>query len=309
MSGARRYLALAHERFPPDALLRQAARGERAGFDGICCTDVLQPRRARGESGQAWAWLGAAGAITQRAALGTAGTAVVHRYHPAVVAQAFATLQIMFPGRVFLGAGPGDRRDETAAGMRWPEPDERLARLDEALAIIGRLLDGDTVSLDGEFFRVHRARLRSLPRRRVPVYVRADDPAVAAVAAYRGDGLWTTADPTIAGPAIAAYREERARLGREEGEILVQQAFSWAAHDDAALDAAGPWDDGPLIAASDPGEHAERVREMERMGATIAVLANVSGADPERAIDVYGEAVLPALRGVRVGSAWGANRA
>jgi coenzyme F420-dependent glucose-6-phosphate dehydrogenase len=331
VSGVRHHLSLAHEQFPPDALLRQAVLGERAGFDGICCSDHYQPWWTPGESGHAWAWLGAAGAMTERASLGTAVTAPVHRYHPAVVAQAFATLEIMFPGRVYLGIGSGESLNETPCGMLWPEPAEQLARMDEALEIIGRLLAGEVVDHDGEHFRTVGARLHSRPSRRVPLYVSAFNEGAAEVAARRGDGLWTMADPQIAEPVIEAYREERARLGRDEGEVLLQAGFSWAADDEAALAGASVWkaalvpefftddwhdpdamqrhaqetvsDDDlreGFIVSSDLGEHVERIREVERLGATTVVLMNVSGADPEGAIAAYGEGVLPALRGAAV---------
>ncbi len=332
MTAVRHHLALAHEQVPPDALLRQAVAAERAGFDGVCCSDHLQPWWTPGESGQAWVWLGAAGAATERVALGSAVTAPVYRYNPAVVAQAFATLEIMFPGRAYLGAGSGESLNETPCGMRWPEPEEQLARLDEALDIITRLLDGEVVNHEGEHFRTVGARLHSLPGRRVPVYVSAFNPGAAEVAARRGDGLWTMADPEMAEPVLAAYRDECGRVGREPGEILMHAGFSWARDDEAALAGASVWkaalvpgfftddwhdpdemqrhaqetvSDDELrqgfIISSDPEEHAERVREVERLGATIVVLMNVSGADPEGAIATYGERVLPALRGARVG--------
>ena len=331
MTDVRHHLALAHEQFPPDALLRQAAAGERAGFDGVRCSDHFQPWWTPGESGQAWAWLGAAGATTGDVALGSAVTAPVHRYHPAVVAQAFATLEIMFPGRLYMGIGSGESLNETPCGMRWPEPDEQLARMDEALGIIARLLDGEVVDHEGDHFRTVGARLHSLPARRVPVYVSAFHPGAADVAARRGDGLWTMADPEIAEPVLAAYRDACDRLGREPGEVVMHAGFSWAANDDAALAGASVWkaalvpefftddwhdpdemqrhaqeavsDDAlrnGFIISSDPAEHVERIRDVERLGATIVVLMNISGADPEGAIATYGERVLPALRGARV---------
>src|SRR3954470_6656364 len=99
----RYFAALAHERFPPDDLLRQAIDAEQAGFDGVCCSDHLAPwwtdETAPTNSGNAWVWLGAAAHATQRVQLGSAVTGVVHRYNPVVVAQQVATLELLAPGR------------------------------------------------------------------------------------------------------------------------------------------------------------------------------------------------------------------
>src|SRR5687768_15317270 len=88
----------AHEQFPPEALLRQATLAEEAGFDGLGCSDHLQPWWEPGESGHAWVWLGAAGQATSKLPLGTGVTPFGPRYHPVLVAQAWMTLERMFPG-------------------------------------------------------------------------------------------------------------------------------------------------------------------------------------------------------------------
>src|SRR3954452_8574461 len=92
-----------HEQFKPSELLRHAQLAEQAGFDGVTCSDHFQPWWEPGESAQAWMWLGAAGQATKSCAIGPAVTPALKRYPPALVAQAFATLEEMFPGRVFLG--------------------------------------------------------------------------------------------------------------------------------------------------------------------------------------------------------------
>src|SRR6478672_3962577 len=122
------WCALAHERFQPDDLLKQAEEAEQAGFDGICCSDHLAPwwtdTTAPTSSGNAWVWLGAAANATTRAKLGPAVTAIVHRYNPVVVAQQVATLEMLAPGRAFLGVGSGEAiapSDEQAleAAREW----------------------------------------------------------------------------------------------------------------------------------------------------------------------------------------------
>jgi coenzyme F420-dependent glucose-6-phosphate dehydrogenase len=330
--GVVRYnVALAHERFSPPDLLQQAIEAEQAGFDGVCCSDHLAPwwteRTAPTNSGNAWVWLGAAANATSRVQLGTGVTGIVYRYNPVVVAQQLATLELLAPGRAFLGVGSSEAMNEVPAGMAWPSTEEQLARTEEALTIITRLLDGETVDFDGRFFRTKGAVLYSRPQRRPPVYMSAFHEGAAEVAARLADGLWTLGDPLQAPKAIGAYRAARDQAGREPGEIILQMVFSFADSDDAALEQAREWKGtmvdehytDPLadpqdiyrrgedevsdskftkqiIASSDPDNHVKRIKMTEKLGATTIVLMNVSGSDPTAALRVYGEQVLPALR-------------
>jgi coenzyme F420-dependent glucose-6-phosphate dehydrogenase len=155
-------VALAHERFSPGDLLQQAVQAERAGFDVVCCSDHLAPWWAPHEPapaacGNAWVWLGAAGHATDSVSLGSAVTALTHRYNPVVVAQQIATLEDMYPGRAFLGAGSGEAMNEVPAGLVWPDVAEQLGRTEEALTIITRLLDGETVTFRGRYFSTESA--------------------------------------------------------------------------------------------------------------------------------------------------------
>jgi coenzyme F420-dependent glucose-6-phosphate dehydrogenase len=328
----RHFVALAHERFQPNDLLTQAIEAERAGFDGVACSDHLAPwwteATAPTSSGNAWVWLGAAAQATQRAQLGPAVTAIVHRYNPVVVAQQIATLELLAPGRAFLGAGSGEALNEVPAGMSWPSADEQLARTEEALAIIVRLLDGETVDFDGRFFRARGAVLYSRPDRRPPVYLSAFHEGAAELAGRVADGLWTLGDPKTAPALVRTYRKAAEAAGRAPGEILVQGMFSYAASDEQALEAAREWkgtmvdehytDDvhdpariyrrgedeisdeelaRQVICSADAGTHVQRIEELAKLGATIVVLMNISGADPHAAIRFYGESVLPALKG------------
>src|SRR3954464_4681354 len=206
----RYFAALAHERFTPDDLLQQAVEAEAAGFDGVCCSDHLAPwwtsATAPTNSGNAWVWLGAAAHATQHVQLGTGVTSIVHRYNPVVVAQQIATLELLAPGRAFLGVGSGEAMNEVPAGMTWPSTEEQLARTEEALTIITRLLDGETVDFDGRFFKTKGAVLSSPPPRRPPVYMSAFYEGAAEVAGRLADGVWTLGDPMQAPKVIAAYR-------------------------------------------------------------------------------------------------------
>jgi coenzyme F420-dependent glucose-6-phosphate dehydrogenase len=316
----------AHEQFPPDALLEQAVAAERVGFDGIGCSDHVQPWWESGESGHAWVWLGAAAQATGRGFFGTAVTPAGPRYHPLLIAQAWATMETMYPGRPYLGIGSGEALNEAPLGAEWPSPGEQVERMEEALEIVQRLFDGERLSERGKHFATDGAYLHTNPGRRPPIYVAAFGPRAARVAGRLGDGLWTLADPESAPELIDAYRGAAEDAGRESGEIVLQAAFSWAEDDEAALEGARVWkgsqpkefykadwhdpqaiyeegekqvsDDDlrkAMIIAAEPEAHVERIREVEAMGATTVALMNNSGADPLGAIDTYGKSVLPHL--------------
>ena len=189
------WIQLATEQFAPSDLVRQAIGAERAGFDAINVSDHYQPWWEPGESGHAWVLLGAICQAPERVPIGTGVTAPVFRHNPAVVAQAFTTVEELNPGRAFLGIGSGESLNETPCGMDWPPVGEQIARMDEALEIINRLFDGERLNFDGDWFRAKHAYLHTRPERRVPIYVSAFGEQAAGVAARRGDGLWTLADP------------------------------------------------------------------------------------------------------------------
>jgi coenzyme F420-dependent glucose-6-phosphate dehydrogenase len=325
------WVQLATEQFPPSELVDQAVEAERAGFDAVNVSDHYQPWWEPGHSGQAWTLLGAICNATERVGVGTGVTAPVYRYHPAVVAQFAATVEELSPGRGFLGIGSGEALNEVPCGMDWPDTGEQVRRMEEALQIIGRLLDGERVDHQGQFFRTRGAYLHTRGERRPPVYVSAFGPDAAGVAARCGDGLWTLADPDSAPELIDAYRSACDDAGKPPGEIILQTGFSWAEDDDAALEGARVWkatqpeeyftDDWhdpkamfekadrevsdeeftqAYIVSSDADHHVERVREIEALGATIVCLQNGSGAAPLEALRTYGERVLPALKGARV---------
>jgi coenzyme F420-dependent glucose-6-phosphate dehydrogenase len=324
-----RYLHLcAHEQFPPEQLLGQAVAAEDAGFDGIGCSDHLQPWWEPGEAGHAWVWLGAAAQATERVGFGTAVTPPGPRYHPVLIAQAWATMELMYPGRPYLGIGSGEALNEVPLGAEWPSPGEKVERMEEALEQIRALWDGERLS-GGRYFKTDRAYVHSRPEnRRPPIYVSAFGPKAAGVAGRQGDGIWTLADPESVPKILDAYKSAAEDAGREPGEVILQAAFSWGPDDEAALEGCRVWkgsqpkefyrddwhdpqamyeegerqvSDGELkealIVAADPDTHVERIREVEAMGATAVALMNNSGADPLGAIDVYKSSVLPRLQG------------
>jgi coenzyme F420-dependent glucose-6-phosphate dehydrogenase len=321
------YLGCVHEQNPPDLLLRCAVEGERAGFSGVACSDHFQPWWEPGQAGQAFVWLGAAAQATERVSFGPAVTSALYRYHPALVAQVFATLEVMYPGRVFLGIGSGESLNESPFGGDWPTPRGQLEALEEALVLILRLFDGERVDHSGRFFRTKGAYLHTRPNRRPPIYVAAFGPRTARLAGRYADGLLTAADPDGLAKIKDAWLGAADDAGREPGELVLQVGFSWAPDDDIALEqahvfkGAAPeefysedWHDPQAmyrrgiekisdeeftrrnIVSADPAEHVERLREVERLGATIINCANLSGPNVLEAVRTYGGQVLPRLR-------------
>jgi len=319
----RYFLGVSQEEFPPEALIEQAVAAEQVGFDGLSSSDHLQPWWEPGESGHTWPWLGAAGAATAKLPLGTGVTPTGARYHPALIAQAWVTLERLFPGRPFLGIGSGEALNEVPIGDDWPSVGDQIARMDEALSIIDRLWKGETITEEGRFYRCQDLKLHTLSERRPPIWISAFGPQAGEVAAKWGDGIWTLPDPESTPELLDAWRDAGG-----SGEVVFQALFSWAPDDDTALETVRKWkgaqpqehfkDDWhkpramyehgeeqmsdeefkrSAIIASDPKEHVERIRELEALGATVIVLQNNSGANALEAIEVYGREVLPALRG------------
>ena len=166
-----------HEQIAPSRLLRFAQRAEQAGFDGGMSSDHFSPWGERqGESGFAWSFLGAAMART-RLPFGVVN-APGQRYHPAIVAQAAATLTEMFPGRLWVALGTGEASNEHITGEAWPPKRVRNARLRECVDVIRALLAGEEVSHDG-LVTVDRARLWTLPEQPPPLFGAAVSPQTA----------------------------------------------------------------------------------------------------------------------------------
>src|SRR3954469_21986176 len=240
MSETRYFHFCSHEQFPPEALLEQAVAAERAGFDGIGCSDHLQPWWEPGESGHAWVWLGAAGQATARVPIGTGVTPPGPRYHPVLIAQAWSTLERLFPGRPFLGIGSGESLNESPLGAEWPPVDDQIERMEEALELIDRLFDGERVTHAGKHFSTKEATLHTRPERRPPIYVSAFGAQAATGAGRWGDGLCPRADPESVPETLDAYRSAADDAGRSPGEVVLQAGFSWAPADEDGRAGAGP---------------------------------------------------------------------
>src|SRR5215510_7798168 len=184
---------LMSEEHGPKELVKNAVRAETAGFDFAAISDHFFPWvEAQGHSPLAWPVLGAIANATQRLGLMTAVTCPSMHYHPAIIAQATATLGLLTDGRFTLGLGSGERLNEHVVGLRWPGLVERHERLLEAVDIIQGLLEGELSHYSGKYLQLDNAKLYDLPRKKPLVVIAAGGPKAARLAGERGDGLMAT---------------------------------------------------------------------------------------------------------------------
>jgi coenzyme F420-dependent glucose-6-phosphate dehydrogenase len=222
-----------HEQFSPRELLTLAQCAEQAGFDAAMCSDHFHPwSHAQGQSGYAWSWLGAAMALT-RLPFGVV-TSPVGRYHPAVVAQAAATLAQLFPDRFWLAVGSGEALNEAITGEPWPDKAQRNRRLQEAVAAMRALWRGEQVSWEGAI-GIDRAQLYTLPPQPPLLLAAALTEATARWAAGWADGLITISQPR---PQLAKLVDAFREGGGEGKPIYLQVKLSYAGNQQEALDGA-----------------------------------------------------------------------
>jgi coenzyme F420-dependent glucose-6-phosphate dehydrogenase len=182
----------AHEQVNPRDLLNDVISMDQNGIERCWASDHYMPWWDTGASGgAAWPWLGAALAKTTNIAIGTGVTAPILRYHPAIVAQVFATLGFMFPNRVFLGIGRGEALNEVTSGQHWPSNAERFARLKESIQLIKKLWTEDWVDFKGIYYRVKDSKLYTKPPKPIPLYISGLGERTARLAGEEGDGFVT----------------------------------------------------------------------------------------------------------------------
>jgi coenzyme F420-dependent glucose-6-phosphate dehydrogenase len=318
------------EQFGPRQLLDFTRTAERLGFDSVWTSDHFQPwRHTDGHAPSAIAWLGAAAASTSRVVLGTSVLTPTLRYNPAVVAQAFATLGCLAPGRIVLGVGTGESLNEIVVGASWPDQKERFHRLKESVQLIERLFHEERVSFEGEFYRTHDATLYDRPAEAVPIWIAASGPAAARLAGRVADGFIATS-----GKSPELYTEQllpALQEGLEKGErgdrpitrmIEMKVSFDtdraramqdtriWAALALPSEQKVGVTDPREMerlaksvedvahrrwLVSDDPDEHVEQIRPYLEWGFDHLVF-HFPGDDQERAMALYAEHVLPRLR-------------
>lgn len=321
------------EQFDPTALLEYAVHAESAGLDSVWISDHFQPwRHEGGHAPFSLVWLAAAAAGTSRVTLGTSVLTPSFRYHPAVIAHAFATLGSLYPGRVALGVGSGEALNEIAVGAidEWPAFAVRFGRLREAIEVMRALWTGERTSYDGEYFTTRDAVIYDLPGEPIPVYVAAGGPKMATFAGAVGDGFICTsgkgrslyADSLL--PAVAQGRAQSAS-GDESFDRLLEVKISYDRDPARALENTRFWaplsltpeqkhglsdpmemeraaDALPIetvarrwIVASSADQALEALQEYVDLGFTHLVVHG-PGHDQRRFIDQFAEDVLPGLR-------------
>ena len=182
----------AHEQLNPSDLLDDVIKMEENGIERCWTSDHYMPWWHSGAAGgAAWPWLGAALAKTEKLVMGTGVTAPVLRYHPAIVAQVFATLGFMFPNRVFLGVGKGEALNEVTSGNHWPSSRERFQRLKEAIHLIKKLWTEKWVTFKGQYYSVKDSNLYTKPEKPIPLYVAALGEQSAMLAGEEANGFVT----------------------------------------------------------------------------------------------------------------------
>jgi coenzyme F420-dependent glucose-6-phosphate dehydrogenase len=318
------------EQFDPVALLDFAVEAERSGLEMVAVSDHFQPwRHSDGHSPATVPWLGAAGQRTERATLGTSVLTPTLRSHPAVVAQAFATLGCLTPGRIFLGVGTGEALNETAVtGMAFPGRKERRRRLAEAIELIRLLWSDERVDFEGDFYRTSKATIYDRPDEPVPIYVAASGPLAAKLAGRVGDGFICTSgkDPALYDELLAKVAEGAEAAGRDPARIrrMIEIKVSYDRDAELAVTNTHPWAalalkpeqkediDDPLemervaeenldqapsrfIVSDDPEEVVEKIGVYTALGFDELVL-HAPGPDQRRFLEQFREDVLPLLR-------------
>ncbi|MEU8233875.1 glucose-6-phosphate dehydrogenase (coenzyme-F420) [Actinoplanes sp. NPDC048967] len=319
------------EQFAPRELLRYGIQAEQQGFDSVFVSDHLQPwRHDGGHAPAALPWLGALATSTERVLLGTSVLTPTFRYHPAVVAQAFATLGCLAPGRVILGVGSGESLNEVPLGLQWPDGKERFARLKEAVTLIRQLWTEDRVTFEGTFYRTELATIYDKPEQPVPIYIGASGPAATRLAGRIADGFITTSgkgSELYTDTLLPAVREgaEKANRSLDDVDLMIEVKVSFDPDLERARNDTQYWGalalspeektgvEDPIemqrradalsvdrtvsrwICSSDPDEHAAKVTEYLDMGFKHLVF-HAPGPDQDRFLRVYGEQILPRLR-------------
>ncbi len=258
------------EQFGPRELVELGVLAEAHGMDSATVSDHFQPwRHEGGHAPFSLSWMTAVGERTITVQLGTSVMTPTFRYNPAVVAQAFATMGCLYPGRIMLGVGTGEALNEIATGFegQWPEFKERFARLREAVQLMRELWLGDRVDFDGEFYRTRGASIYDVPEGGVPVYVAAGGPVVARYAGRAGDGFICTS-----GKGMELYTEKllpavaegagKAQRGTDEIDKMIEIKMSYDTDAELALENTRFW--APLSLTAEQKHSIDDPIEMER---------------------------------------------
>jgi coenzyme F420-dependent glucose-6-phosphate dehydrogenase len=311
--------ALSSEEHGPNDLVRNARAAEEAGFTFALISDHYHPWvDAQGQSPFVWSVIGGIAQATETLRLGTGVTCPTIRIHPAIVAQAAATSQVMMEGRFFLGVGTGEELNEHVTGSTWPGPVKRLEMLEEAVDVLRLLWEGGYQSHYGTHYTVEQARIYTLPDEPPPVAIAAAQPKAAELAGRAGDALIAVSPE---GETVDQFRQAGGDGKPVYGQVTVCYAES---EDEAKKTAYEVWPNGGLegplsqelatpshyeaaaqllseddvaetvICGPDPERHLEAIREYEQAGFTHVYVHQV-GSDQESFLRFYADKILPEL--------------
>jgi TAT-translocated FGD2 family F420-dependent dehydrogenase len=318
---------LAHEQFRVLELVELGIAAEQAGFDLLAVSDHFQPWQSNeGHSGQAWITMSAIGQRTKRIRMGTTVTCPTFRYNPAVVAEAFASLSLLTPGRIFLGIGSGEALNEEAATGSWPRWPERSERLVEASEVIRKLWGGEQIDHSGKYYRVN-ARLWDSPSPTIPLMMAGNGPKAMRRCGQYADGLIT--DPKTWKEHKTEFRNGATDAGKDPDHmpIFIEQ-YVVVGGNEELKQAAELWRFGPKAwkpyfnirdpktiqqraeveiplekvtegwpVGTDPEVHLNALTDLFNGGAT-GVHIHAGQKDQRKVIDFYGKEVLPRLRSI-----------
>lgn len=316
------------EQFRPTDIVDYCQASEDNGFTGLMVSDHFHPWvPSQGQSAFVWALLGAIGERT-KLKFGTGVTPPGWRYHPAILAQAAATLEAMYPGRFYLGLGAGEALNEHIVGQYWPEPVIRLEMLAEAIEIIRKLFTGKAVKHRGAYFNLETARLYTMPPAPPPIYVATSGPVNAERTGRTCDGIIMVgaADEKIK-MLIERFEKGASGAGKDPAAMprIIQLHVSWADSDQASIDqAVKEWPNGGMnfpkadirnpedfeamqklvrpenfkgrvLTSADLSVHREHLQHFVDLGFTELYVHNV-GRNQREFIEAYGREVIPQIK-------------
>lgn len=316
------------EQFHPTDLLRYCEQAEANGFTSVMASDHFHPwTPQQGQSAFVWSWMGALGERTKQR-FGTGVTPPGYRYHPAIIAQASATLEAMYPGRFWLGLGAGEALNEHIVGEYWPEAPTRLETLMEGIEVIQKLFSGKSVKYSGKHIKLESARLYTMPEQAPPIYVATSGPIMAERTGKLCDGIITVG---AADEKIRMLMDRFEKGAREAGKDpatmprVIQLHVSWdVTQEQAEQNAIREWPNGGMpfpkgdirspedfeamakfvrienfknrvLISPDLDAHRAHIQHYIDLGFDEVYVHNV-GRNQEAFLDAYGRKVVPHLR-------------
>jgi len=282
------------EQFDPRELVEIAVAAEAHGMESVAVSDHFQPwRHEGGHAPFSLAWMAAVGERTSTIRIGTSVMTPTFRYNPAVIAQAFATMGVLYPERIFLGVGTGEALNEIATGWKgeWPEFKERIGRLRESIELMRLLWTEERVSYDGEYYQTVDANIYDRPEKPVPIYVAAGGPQVARFAGRVGDGFICTSGKGMdlyTEQLLPGVREGAEKAGKSFDDIdrMIEIKLSYETTEEAALENTRFW--APLALSKEQKHDITDPIEMEKAADALPIEQIASrfivGTDPDAVV-------------------------